>query len=181
MIMNISSNQLSLAEYNTTFLQKLKPTNKWVILAHVIPWDDFEGIYAKKTSKGMGQTSISPRLAIAALIIKHLEILDDRGFVQALEENVYMLYFAGYSSFSNKQPFDPSLLVEMRHRMGMDVFDQMSMLIIQKVILILEQMNAENKNAKFKNGPKNKLKNKNKNTDQNDNNDHQNTSNTNIE
>ena len=98
------------------------------------------------------------------MIIKHLENLDDRGVVQALEENIYMQYFAGYTSFNTKRPFDPSLLVEMRHRMGKEAFDEMSLLIIQKAVPILEQMKAENKNVKFKNGPKNNSGNKDRNT-----------------
>ncbi len=164
MIKYISARQLSVDEFDTTFDQKLNPANKWVILANAIPWDAFVGIYARKMSKRMGRTSIPPRLAVAAMIIKYLENLDDRGVVQALEENIYMQYFAGYASFNTKRPFDPSLLVEMRHRMGKDAFDEMSLLIIQQATPILEQMKAENKNAKFKNGPKSNSKNKHKNT-----------------
>lgn len=48
--------------------------------------------------------------------------------------------------------------------MGKEAFDEMSLLIIQKAVPILEQMKAENKNVKFKNGPKNNSGNKDKNT-----------------
>ncbi len=164
MIKYISAKQLSVEEFDTTFGQKLNPSNKWVILANAIPWDAFVSVYSRKMSSRMGRTSIPPRLAVSAMIIKHLENLDDRGVVQALEENIYMQYFAGYTSFNTKRPFDPSLLVEMRHRMGKEAFDEMSLLIIQKAVPILEQMKAENKNVKFKNGPKNNSGNKDKNT-----------------
>lgn len=181
MIKYTSSKQLAVDGFDTEFRQKLNPNNKWVILADAIPWDEFVSIYTEKMSRGMGRTSISPRLAISAMIIKHLENLDDRGVVEALEENLYMQYFAGYSGFSNKRPFDPSLMVRIRLRMGKEAFDQMSLLIIQKAIPILEQMKTENKKGKFKNGPKNNSNNRIRHTDKNDNNDDQNTGNQNIE
>lgn len=36
----VSPNQLTLAGFEHPFDQKLSPTNRWVVLAHLIPWDE---------------------------------------------------------------------------------------------------------------------------------------------
>ena len=54
------------------------------------------------------------------MIIKHLYNLDDRETVEQIRENMYMQYFLGYSSFTTTQPFDATLFVEFRRRLGMD-------------------------------------------------------------
>ena len=57
---------------------------------------------------------------IGSLIIKHLSNLDDRETVEQISENMYMQYFLGYSSFTPECPFDASLFVEFRKRLGME-------------------------------------------------------------
>ena len=79
-----------------------------------------------------------------------MERIDDRGVVAALEENIYMQYFAGFPSFTTKPPFDPSLLVEMRVRMGAKSFDEMSVSIIQKAKALIEGITAKNTPKKKK-------------------------------
>jgi len=59
-------------------------------------------------------------VAIGAMIIKHLNDFSDRETVLQIQENVYMQYFIGYSSFSNQAPFDASLFVAFRNRLGLD-------------------------------------------------------------
>jgi len=46
--------------------------------------------------------------------------LDDRETVSQIAENMYMQYFLGYSSFNPEPPFDASLFVEFRNRMGLE-------------------------------------------------------------
>jgi len=46
--------------------------------------------------------------------------LDDRETVAQIAENMYMQYFLGYSSFNPEPPFDASLFVEFRNRMGLE-------------------------------------------------------------
>lgn len=55
---------------------------------------------------------------MGSLIIKYLCNLDDRETVDQISENIYMQYFLGYSSFTNEPPFDASLFVEFRKRLG---------------------------------------------------------------
>jgi hypothetical protein len=152
MLRYLSDKQLKIEGFETPFEAHLNPENKWVKLANTIPWDEFVGIYTRSMSKEHGRPSISPRLAVAALIIKHMEQLDDRRVVAALEENVYMQYFAGFPSFTAKPPFDASLLVEMRVRMGAKSFDEMNVAIIQKAQSLIEEI-TEKGTSKKKKGP----------------------------
>ena len=150
MLRYLSDKQLTIEGFQTPFEAHLNPENKWVKLANALPWDEFVAIYSRSMSKGHGRPSISPRIAVSALIIKHMEQLDDRGVVAALEENIYMQYFAGFPSFTTKPPFDPSLLVEMRVRMGAKSFDEMSVSIIQKAKALIEGITAKNTPKKKK-------------------------------
>jgi hypothetical protein len=68
---------------------------------------------------------------IGSLIIKHLCHLDDREVVEQISENIYMQYFLGYSSFVNEKPFDASLFVEIRKRIGMDVVNTINERIVE--------------------------------------------------
>ena len=150
MLRYISNKQLTIEGFKTPFETHLNPENKWVKLANAIPWDDFVSIYTHGMSKNHGRPSIPPRVAVAALIIKHMEDLDDRSVVAALEENIYMQYFAGYPSFTTKPPFDPSMLVDMRIRMGAESFDKMIVILIKKAKPIIESIDAKNKSKSSK-------------------------------
>ncbi len=115
----VSSSQLVLEGFETPFSQKLSPSNRWVVLAHKIPWDEICNVYTKQVGiSHTGRPPISPRIVIGSLIIKHMCNLDDRETVAQISENMYMQYFLGYSSFAAEAPFDASLFVEFRSRMG---------------------------------------------------------------
>ena len=116
-----SQNQLIIEGFESPFDQKLRSDNRWVVLANLIPWDEIVSIYLKQVPPAStGRPSLSPRIVIGSLIIKHLCNLDDRETVDQISENMYMQYFLGFTSFSNEPPFDPSLFVEFRKRIGMD-------------------------------------------------------------
>lgn len=117
----VSPGQLVLSGFETPFSQKLNPTNRWVLLAGKIPWDEVCNIYTRQLGVSRtGRPPISPRVVIGSLIIKHMCNLDDRETVAQIAENMYMQYFLGYSSFNPEPPFDASLFVEFRSRMGME-------------------------------------------------------------
>jgi IS5 family transposase len=117
----VSSSQLVLSGFETPFSQKLSASNRWVVLAGKIPWDEVCNIYTKSVGiSHTGRPPISPRMVIGSLIIKHMCNLDDRETVAQIAENMYMQYFLGYSSFNPEPPFDASLFVEFRSRMGME-------------------------------------------------------------
>ena len=133
MIRYTSPKQLSLSAFKTPFEQNLLPSNRWVILSEVIPWDELATVYHRQMSSAMGRGSINTRLVIGVLIIKHMLKLDDREVLATLQENVYLQYFVGFSSFQTKIAFDPSLLVTIRKRMGQTAFDEWSQIVIKQI------------------------------------------------
>jgi hypothetical protein len=47
-----------------------------------------------------------------------------------IQENVFLQYFLGYSSFTNEAPFVPSLFVEIRERLSLDILSSINDIII---------------------------------------------------
>jgi len=142
-----SQKQLSIFDFHTDFESKLDPDNRWVKMAKLLDWDKLAEVYAKNFSSTMGASSIDARIVIGALIIKHLEKKDDRGTIQAIQENPYMQYFLGLDHFTSKPVFDPSLFVYIRKRLGNDAFDTMNQVIISGALGI-EVQNFNNKEVK---------------------------------
>lgn len=123
----ISQNQLTLDGFETPFARSLRKDNRWVNLADKLPWDILVGAYIKQMNNdNTGADGINPRVAIGAMIIKHMCNLSDRETVQQIQENMYMQYFIGYKSFSDEAPFDPSLFVNFRKRMGIDQINEIN-------------------------------------------------------
>ena len=117
----ISSNQTTIIGFESPFSQSLDLNNRWVILAHKIPWDLLVSSYQSQMNNSQtGADGINPRVAIGAMILKHMCNMSDRETVLQIQENMYMQYFIGYSSFSKEEPFDPSLFVEFRKRLGIE-------------------------------------------------------------
>jgi hypothetical protein len=117
----VSQNQLTIEGFESPFERNLNPDNRWVKLSRLLPWDDLTAIYRKSFPQKMtGRPDLSPRLVLGAIIIKHMCNLDDRETVEQISENIYMQYFLGYSSFSDTPPFDASLFVEFRKRLGLE-------------------------------------------------------------
>lgn len=148
----ISQKQLSIEGFTTPFHEEIDPDNRWVILSKLIPWDDLVSQYLRRNkTKKTGRPSLNPRVAIGAVIIKHLCALDDRETVAQITENICMQYFLGYSSYSNEPPFDPSLFVEIRKRMGDDLIAGMNDKILeysQVGVKAPENTNNEDGNGK---------------------------------
>jgi len=123
----VSNLQLEIAGFETPFSEHLDPNNRWVVLAKKLPWDELSGIYLKQFKrKSTGRPPLNPRLVVGSIFIKHMCNLDDRETVAQISENMYMQYFLGYSSFSSRPPFDASLFVEFRHRLGCEVINEMN-------------------------------------------------------
>jgi transposase, IS5 family len=117
----VSPAQLQMVGFDTPFVKELNPENRWVKLAQQIPWDNLVSVYSRQlNNSAKGANGINPRVAIGAIIIKHMCDLSDRETILQIQENVYMQYFIGYSSFSDEAPFDPSLFVDLRKRLGAD-------------------------------------------------------------
>jgi aspartyl-tRNA synthetase len=79
-----------------------------------------------------GTERIDVRMVIGALIVKHKLKLNDRQTVMTISENIYLQYFCGLRSFQIKEPFHPTVFVDIRKRMGSDRFDLWNELSIEK-------------------------------------------------
>ena len=133
MIRYKSSRQLSLDGFLLPFGGKLNPENRWVKWSEVIPWDDLAVAYYQTMDAKQGRPGKDARLVIAALIIKHKLTLSDEETVLQIQEGPYLQYFAGFSSYKDEQPFAPSLFVEIRKRMGQEVFRSFEQIILEKI------------------------------------------------
>jgi IS5 family transposase len=140
MIKYISENQLSIEEFKTPFETSLLSNNRWVELSKIVPWDLFASSYINVMNADVGRPGISPRMVLGALIIKHLEKLDDRGVIACIQENVYMQFFVGLKEFSSAPIFDPSLFVEIRKRAGASAFDALNVALIRSLSAVEDQI-----------------------------------------
>jgi len=138
----VSPAQLSLECFKTPFEQHLNFENRWVVLANLIPWDEICNLYLKHVGvSDTGRPPLNPRVVLGSLIIKHLCNLDDRESVDQISENIYMQYFLGYSSFTSEAPFDASLFVEFRKRLGMDTLNAIN----EKIASLKTHLETEEK------------------------------------
>jgi len=143
----LSSRQLILSGFESPFSNQLLSTNRWVILARSIPWDALVSTYnGQLGNKFTGAGSINPRVAIGALIIKHLCNISDRETILQIQENMYMQYFIGYSSFSNEAPFDASLFVDIRKRLTLEQINEIN----EKILGIIGKAAATDKEQNSK-------------------------------
>jgi len=115
-----SPNQLSIAGFESSFIKELDQNNRWIKLSDRIPWDELVGVYNSKMDGGQGRPPLNGRIVLGAMIIKHICNFSDRETIEHIQENIYMQYFLGYTGFSSRPPFDASLFVEIRNRLGMD-------------------------------------------------------------
>lgn len=133
MIRVTSQKQLPFSGFKTPFEVALDANNRWVVLANVIPWDQMSEAYTRCFHQTHGRPAKDPRLVIAAVIIKHKLCLSDEETIAQIQENIYLQYFVGLSMYQYKAIFSPTLFVEIRKRMGGDVFQQFEQAIIDAV------------------------------------------------
>jgi transposase, IS5 family len=123
MIRTSSSKQLTIAEFDWPFETALDKNNRWVKLSQCIPWDELAESYYQGLSSERGRPAKDARLVIGAVIIKHKLCLSDVETVQQIQENPYLQFFVGLPGYQQAEPFAPSLFVDIRKRMGIEVFD----------------------------------------------------------
>src|SRR4028118_461647 len=112
---------------------KLAEDNRWVSLAQLIPWAEFEQEYAQNFETQVGAPAKSFRMALGALIIKEKLGISDRETVEQIRENPYLQYFIGQSSYSNEIPFDPSLLVHFRQRISAELVNKVNREVVRRL------------------------------------------------
>lgn len=116
-----------LENFYLPFGGKLNPTNRWVQLATLVPWDKAEERYVQKLgSPAVGQKAYPVRIALGSLLIKERLGLSDRETTLQIMENPYLQYFLGYEGFVDKEPFHHSLLTHFRARLGADILAEVN-------------------------------------------------------
>ncbi len=140
----------SAAEFELANGCKLAEDNRWVTMAKIIPWSEFEAEYAQNFATEMGAPAKSFRMALGALIIKEKLGISARETVEKIRENPYLQYFIGESISSNKAPFDPSLLVHFRERICAGIVNKIN----QEIVRRIEEASTYSSEKKT---PKNKL------------------------
>ncbi len=118
--------------FELPFEGKLCEENRWVILANLIPWAEFEEEYAQNFSEEMGAPAKPFRMALGALIIKEKLGISDRETVEQIKENPYLQYFIGEKSYRNEAPFDASMMVHFRQRIGRSLLQKINRRIVRQ-------------------------------------------------
>ncbi len=131
--------------FATPFEQTLDSNNRWIKFTEILPWNKLSQYYYARMDKKMGAGTIDARIVLGALIIKHHEDLSDEGTIESIQENLYMQYFLGLSSFKREAVFAPSLFVEIRKRLGLDYWQEINDIIIKHNTSAITNDSQENK------------------------------------
>jgi IS5 family transposase len=120
-------------EFFLPFGGKLNPKNQWCQLAAMIPWAEIEIKYARNFKNlTAGQVALSVRKALGTIIIQNRKGLSDQETVDEIVENPYLQYFIGLNFFIEKPPFDASLMVHFRKRLGKDIINEVNEMIAKE-------------------------------------------------
>jgi len=126
----------------------LKGDNRWVRLSEIIPWDELECKYSKLFSKHIGRNAKPVRVALGSILINEKLNLTDEETVQMIRENHYLQFFIGFESYKDEKPFDPSMMVHFRRRLGPDIMKEINETIAKNF-----QEKKEEKSENDKSGP----------------------------
>lgn len=133
---NKSAGQMRMEE--AVFLKKtvtLPKKNRWVQIAHLIPWEKYEALYADRfASNHGGPNAFSVRTALGALIIKAKLNLSDRETVQAIAENPAMQYLVDVDIAYGEQPFTPSMMTFFKKRIGEELINRVNEDLVLEMI-----------------------------------------------
>lgn len=114
------------SNFDLPFEGKLSEDNRWVIMAKIIPWSEFEAEYAQNFTVSTGAPAKSFRIALGALIIKERLGTSDSETVEQIRENPYLQYFIGMTTYSDASPFDSSMFVHFRQRIGVNLINKIN-------------------------------------------------------
>lgn len=115
--------QVSMFEDLFPYGGSLDEENRWIRVGRIMPWEEFESLYAK-TFSNRGRPGIESRLIIGAFTIKHVLTLSDEETMRQIAENAYMQHLCGFESFQRRPSFDSSTLTRARKRLARSKFKQ---------------------------------------------------------
>ncbi len=127
------------------FSGQLSPDNRWVIMAELIPWGEFETEYAEKFSEKMGAPAKPFRMALGALIIQEKLRTSDKETIEQIRENPYLQYFIGMSNYSNEAPFEASMMVYFRERIKINFVKKINQKMVKDFQEETEEISTEEK------------------------------------
>ena len=126
------SNQMSIFDFGMPLGIKLDPNNRWVKKAEIIPWDEIEKRYASLFKSHKGNVAKPLRMALGALLIQTEYQYPDAEMPLQIQENPYLQYFCGLPEYTDKKPFDSSLMVYFRKRLTPELLGEINEMIIAK-------------------------------------------------
>ena len=127
-----SSTSIPVTKLVLPFEGQLNENNRWVIMADLVPWMEFESEYAQLFEQFLGAPAKSFRMTLGALIIQQKLKITDRETVEQIQENPYLQYFVGLEKFTNKIPFDSSTMVNFRKRINSEMIEKINKKIVEK-------------------------------------------------
>jgi len=133
--MYLKSQPNSTNDFEKNSAIRLSQENRWVILAQMIPWSEFEENYAQNFTEKMGAPAKPFRMALGSLIIKEKLRISDEETVEQIRENPYLQYFIGLESYQNEAPFEASKMVYFRKRINLKLINQIN----KRVVTIAKQ------------------------------------------
>jgi len=86
----------------------------------------FVAEYAQNFTVSTGAPAKSFRIALGALIIKERLGTSDSETVEHIRENPYLQYFIGMTTYSDDSPFDSSMFVHFRQRIGVNLVNKIN-------------------------------------------------------
>ena len=113
--------QSAFSDFNQPMGLNMNPDNRWIKMADLIPWDEFEKKYARLFKGKKGNVAKPLRLALGSLIIQTKYQYSDRELVEQLTENPYYQYFIGLPGYQHEAPLDASTLTLFRKRLSVDI------------------------------------------------------------
>jgi len=126
------SKKITIEDFSLPIAGHLNMKNRWVILAALVPWEEFEEEYAKKFSiNGMGAPAKPFRMALGAELIRMKLNITDEEVVNQIMENPYLQFFIGMERYSSEAPFDQSMMTHFRERLPLDMINRVNERVIE--------------------------------------------------
>ena len=135
--------QLSIEEFYSPFGGKLDPNNRWVLLHKLIPWMPLESHYAPQFTAKTGAPAKPFQMAFGAVYIQQRLGVTDRETVELITESPYLQFFIGLSGYQPLPPFDPSMMVHFRKRIGPDLIKVCNAMTKANGIAMIQELLAE--------------------------------------